>query len=162
VSLAPDWTEEAATDRWLADLERDATLAGVVRTRLGQAPVTSGDRREEAYRSRAAAWLERGHPEVALRLLERGVGGFGECETGGPSGRFAPGGLAGQLELFIAGRPGSAGLPALTGTELEKLRQESDPEQALKIIRSASRRLQAHGIEARALLRRYIERKRAD
>jgi len=124
--------------------------------------VRPGDPREEAYRARAQVWLERGHPEVALSLLAAGVQGVPDLGGEHRTDRLRSPGLMGQLDVFVAGRPGSAGLPALTSTELEALRQESDPAEALKIIQAASQRLQIHGAEARKLLRRYLERQKDD
>ena len=66
-----DWSEEAAVDRWLADLETETTLSEVVESRLADAAGTPGDTREEAYRRQARNWLDRGQPRVALSLLER-------------------------------------------------------------------------------------------
>jgi hypothetical protein len=155
-----EWTEEAALDRWLSDLESASLLTELVRVRLEEDPVQQGDLREEAYRAAAQTWLERGQPAVALSLVERGVGASSGPEDGQEAVRSGGGGLADELDLFAVGRPGSAGLPALTADELSVLRQERDPEQALLKIKAASRRLQTHGAEARALLRRYLERQK--
>lgn len=155
-----EWTEEAALDRWLSDLEGASILTEVVRVRLKDDPEQQGDLREEAYRAAAQSWRSRGQPAVALSLLERGVGAPPDPEGGQEAIRCAGGGLADELDLFAVGRPGSAGLPALTADELSALRQEKDPDQALRKIKAASRRLQTHGAEARALLRRYLERQK--
>jgi hypothetical protein len=155
-----EWTEEAALDRWLSDLEGASILTELVRVRLEEDSVHQGDFREEAYRAAAQNWLKRGQPGVALSLLERGVGGPSGPEDGQEAIRRAGGGLADELDLFGVGRPGSAGLPALTADELSALRQELDPEQALLQIKAAGRRLQAHGAEARELLRRFLERQK--
>jgi len=154
-----EWTEEAALDRWLSDLEGASILTELVRVRLEEDPVHPGDLREESYRAAAQIWLERGQPVVALSLLESGVGAPSGSEDGQEAIRHGSG-LADELDLFAVGRPGSAGLPALTTDELSALRQETDPEQALLKIKAASRRLQTHGAEARVLLRRYLERQK--
>jgi len=162
VTDPPEWTEEAAIERWLSDLDRSSVLTEVMMSRLDDKPLEAGDRREESYRAVAQAWLDRGQPEVALALLESAVPEprFSLGEGGGE--RSAVGGLGSELDVFAAGRPGSAGLPALTRSELTELRQSNDPEEALKIIEGAGRRLQSHGAEARALLRRYLEREKAE
>ncbi len=165
MTAPPEWTEESALDRWLSDLERSSVLTEVMESRLDGPPLQPGDDREESYRARAKAWLERDQPEVALALYETAVAqprSTLEGEVGQAGELPAMAGLASDLDLFAAGRPGSAGLPALTHTELTELRQSKDPEQALKIIEGAGRRLQSHGAEARVLLRRYLERKKGE
>ena len=162
MTVSPEWTEEAAIDRWLSDLDRSSVLTEVMLSRLDGQPLEVGDRREESYRAVAQAWLARRQPEVALALFERVVA-EPQSWSGGKGGeRSAVAGLGSELDTFAAGRPGSAGLPALTRSELTALRESKDPDEALKIIEAAGRRLQSHGAEARALLRRYLERKKVE
>lgn len=160
MSVEHEWSEEAAVDRWLADLDREATVGEVVAKRLEQPLVSPGDHREEAYRQRARTWLSRGHPAVAFSLLERSVPSARPEGVSAGASSVRPGGLRGQFDLFAAGQPGSAGLPALTEDELKALKAADEPSEALDIIDAASRRLQAHGVEARKLLRSYVERKK--
>lgn len=154
-----EWSEEAALDRWLADLERASVLTEVMVSRLDEPPLQACDDREESYRAQARTWLERSQPEVALALYERSA-----AQLPSPEGPERPvvAGLGAELDVFVAGRPGSAGLPALTLTELTALRQAKDPQEALKIIERAGLRLQSHGAEARVLLRRHLERKKGE
>jgi len=160
VSFDPEWSEEAAVDRWLGDLEREATVREVAEKRLEQPPVSPGDQREKAYRERARTWLRRGHPSVALALLERSVPKAPQRSVSELSSSLRPGDVRAQFDLFAAGQPGSAGLPALTEVELEALRAAEEPADAMKVIAAAGRRLQAHGVEARRLLRGYVARKK--
>ena len=154
----PDNSEEAALDRWLEDLEQEATLRGVVARRLEEDPVEGGDLRERVYRAAAKRWFERDRPRVALSLLERSMPG-GPIESGEGPGIGRPvHGLGAQLETFAVGRPGSAGLPALTEEEFLRLRDVSEPDEAMKIIETAQKRLVAHGQEARRLLRAWRTR----
>ena len=157
-----DWSEEAAVDRWLADLETETTLAEVVESRLADPRGTPGDTREEAYRKQARDWLDRGQPRVALSLLERSCDRSVVLPDSTPSPSPDRGGLRGQFDLFAAGQPGSAGLPALTQEELEALRSVEEPSEAMAILAGAARRLELHGAEARSLLRRFLERQRQD
>ncbi len=151
---ADAWTESAAVDRYLEDLEADETAAELVRARLEGAPA-SADEREGAYRRKAEAWLERGRPRVALALLDRGTGGrLGVPNAGGSARSELP------IDALLARIPGVGGLPALTDDEAQSLRDAATPEHALAVVRRARRRLESHGEEARRLLNRWIDRQR--
>lgn len=164
----PDWTESAAVDRWLAELERAELLEQLVRERLQEEPTEPDGEPTEvfrsvvnAYRRRAGDALAAGQPEVAFALLERSGRELQHDPLleSPPTDRSRPSSLSGQLDLFMAGRPGSAGLPALAPEELAALRDAETPEAALKIISGAARRLEEHGAEARRLLRRMLQRR---
>ena len=149
------WTEDQAIDAWLADLEAEAGAAELVRDRLERPPVDPGSGSEACFREAATRWLERGQAQVALALLERG-------EAAGPTGTTPlaqAGGLAAEVDVLLAARPGGAGLPALTEEESAALREAKEPEEALRVLRGARARLELHGEEARRLLRRWLERR---
>ena len=171
MTVEADWTESAALDRWLAELERTELLDQLVRARLEEGLLELDAEPEaisrpivDAYRRRAADALEAGQPEVAFALLERSRRELHPIpQLGSPtSDRARPSSLGGQLDLFMAGRPGSAGLPALAQDELAALRDADTPEAALKIIAGAARRLEEHGAEARRLLRRMLQRREVE
>ena len=153
------WTEQEAVDRWLDDLEAEAGAAELVTDRLKRPPIDPDDVIEAAFREAASRWLERGQGQVALTLLERGQSPDGRLRPASALGQGA--GMAAELEVLLAGRPGEAGLPALTPDETEALRQTTEPEEALEVLRGARARLEVHGQEARRLLRRWLERQRS-
>ncbi len=149
--MSEPWTEEAADERYLDDLELEETAAQVVRARLAEPPV-GPDAREARFREAAQRWLDRGQAQVALALLDRST-------SGGPVGaltidprRDVP------VDALLATLPGLGGLPALTGDEAEALRSAETPEEALVVLRRARDRLETHGVEARRLLQRWVER----
>jgi hypothetical protein len=124
---------------------------------LDEPPLELGSAREAAYRSASARWLERGQGQVALALLDR------SASPPLPASSVAPprlGSVAADIEVMMAGRPGTAGLPALTAAEMKALREAPEPEDALQVLARARARLEAHGQEARRLLRRWLERQR--
>jgi len=144
-----DWTEAQALDAWLDDLEAEESARELVRTRLAEDRAHDGAR-SRAYRAAARSWLDRGQGRVALSLLDRG-----DAERGAAP-RTERRGL--DLDAELARLPGAAGLPALTEDEERALRAAADPEAARQVLRGARRRLEAHGVEARRLLRRWMER----
>ncbi len=150
-----EWTEEAALARWERDKDAERAAAEVVRRRLEEPPATPGDVREEAYRAAARRWLDRGRARVALALLDRGQ----LPPLPSPASPVARAGSpAARIEALLAGRPGAAGLPALTEDELAAFRAAEGPAEAVEVLRRAKIRLEAHGQEARRLLRRWKER----
>ena len=152
------WTEQEAIDRWLDDLEAEAGAADLVRDRLDRPPTEPGSETEGAFREAAARWLERGQGRVALALLERGESPGGRMTPASALGQGA--GMAAELDVLLAARPGGAGLPALTLDETAALRKVTEPEEALAVLHTARARLEQHGQEARRLLRRWLERQR--
>ncbi len=143
-----DWTEQQALDAWLDDLEAEESAVEAVRVRL-QEPEPS-DPRQRAYRAAAEAWLARGQGRVALALLERGEADRAAVPR---SERRSL-----DLDAELARLPGAAGLPALTEAEEAALRAAPTPSEAAAVVRGARRRLEQHGVEARRLLRRWLDR----
>lgn len=149
---AEEWTEQAAEERWLDDLETAETAAILVRERLAGRR-EEGGAREQAFRAAAERWLARGEPLVALALLDRSaLGPLAAPSLAGDPRAEVP------IEAMMARVPGVGGLPALTDAEADSLRQATTPDEALRVIRSARRRLRQHGEEARHLLQRWINR----
>lgn len=145
------WTQQQALDRWLEDLDAGDAAAELVRQRLGEGPLDRRDARERAFCDAAARWLERGQPRVALALLDRGTALADRPEAA--AGRV-------DLDVLLAALPGAAGLPALTGVERDAFVAADSPQEALAVLRDARARLEAHGREARGLLRRWLARGR--
>lgn len=148
------WTAEAAEARYLDDLELEETARELVADRLQAEPE---DARQAAYFAAARRWFDRGQAQVALALLDRatiaplrGPGASHDARTELPIG------------AMMAQVPGVGGLPALTEAEAAALREAESPDEALAIVAGARRRLEAHGVEARRLLQRYLERQRVN
>ncbi len=147
-----EWTEAAAVDRWLDDLEAAETAAVLVRERLAS-PLVDGRAREHAYRDAAGRWLDRGQPLVALALLDWSTAApIASTSFDGDPRSEVP------VDLLMARLPGIGGLPALTEDEADALKGATTPEDALAVIKAARRRLEAHGEEARLLLKRWLDR----
>ena len=152
------WTQDEAVDLWLADLEAEEASRQAARRRLDEAPIDPDDPREVATREAAVRWLDRGQGRVALALLDRSVMPPRPTEVHTALGRAA--GLAAELDVLLAGRPGTAGLPALTADEMSAVKAAETPEEALEVLRQARSRLEAHGAEAKRLLRSWVERQK--
>jgi hypothetical protein len=150
--VSEPWTEAAAEERWLEDLELGETARLLVVKRLAEEPV-GGDAREHAYRDASARWLERGQPQVALALLDRS----GSAQ---PLASFAVSDPRAEapVDLLMARLPGVGGLPALTEQEAKAFAAADSPEDALAILSNARARLDAHAGEARRLLKRWVDR----
>ncbi len=156
--MKPEWGEEAALDRWLEDLEADVAAETAVRERLGRSSSAPSSPLALAYREAASVWLERGQPRVALSLLERAQSAAA-VDASVVAGGSKSAALLLARDGMLAGRPGLAGLPALTSQESQGLAAAETPEEALVVLKQAKTRLEEHGEEARRLLRRWLTRK---
>ena len=148
--LSPEEVEILA---WMDDLESEDAARELAAERLAATMPTTP--REEVLVAHARRWLERGRGGTALALLDR---------IDAPPPDFVPTAPRAATDLRIdtlmRGLPGFGGLPALTNEEATALRACLTPEEALTVITGARRRLDAHGREARRLLRNWVERER--
>jgi hypothetical protein len=138
---------------WMDDMESEDAARDLAAERLAAArPTTARDR---VFMDSAQRWLDRGRGGTALALLDR---------IDAPPPNFSPSAPRAATDLpidtLMRGLPGFGGLPALTTEEAASLRACLTPEEALVVIAGARRRLDAHGREARRLLRNWVERER--
>ncbi len=138
---------------WMDDLESQDAARILAAERLTAAKPTTP--REEVFVASAQRWLDRGRGGTALALLDR---------IDAPPPDFVPTAPRAAKDLpidtLMRGLPGFGGLPALTTEEAAALRACLTPEEALQVLARARRRLDAHGREARRLLRNWMERER--
>ena len=144
---------DQAIDDWMAELEGEEAACQVAAERLAE-PDPSDERGARVYKESARLWLARGHGRVALALLDRAMPAQASAQGGPRTPNTLP------IEAMQLGLPGFGGLPALTPEETAALRACGTPDEALIVIAGAKARLQAHGEEARRLLRRWVARER--
>ncbi len=138
---------------WMDDMESEDAARELAAERLAAAKPTTP--REQVFVASAQRWLDRGRGGTALALLDR---------IDAPPTNFVPTAPRAAtdlpIETLMRGLPGFGGLPALTTEEAAALRACVTPEEALLVVAAARRRLDAHGREARRLLRNWVERDR--